>query len=228
MEGITVLDLTGLSYSAAKVPEAMDILKLAGKVGDYFPESMHCMLILNAPGFFSMLWTIIKATLDPRTAKRIQVFSSEKKGIARLKELVDDDQIPSDYGGPRPSVLEAMQDQGGSKSKYDVQLKNLKRREKVTLKYDLAAGEKARIRVYTRSVSSCECALHESRSKKMLTSKKVRGNLKTTPVENTCTEIITDLIGPGKYELQLTDQDDPPRSKSSQSRGWILVAVDTV
>jgi hypothetical protein len=43
MEGITVLDLTGLSYSAAKVPEAMDILKLAGKVGDYFPVSIYHM-----------------------------------------------------------------------------------------------------------------------------------------------------------------------------------------
>jgi hypothetical protein len=189
---------------------------------------MHCMLILNAPGFFSMLWTVIKALLDPRTAKRIQVFSSDKKGIARLKELVDENQIPSDYGGPLPSVLDAIQNQGASKSKYDVQLKSLKRREKVTLIYDLAAGEKSRIRVYTRSVSSCVCTLHEVGSKKVLVTKKVRGNLETTPVENTCTDIITDLIGPGKYELVLTEQDDPPKSKSSQSRGWFLIAVDTI
>jgi hypothetical protein len=38
MESITVMDLEGLSYSAAMSAEAMDTVKLATKVGDYFPE----------------------------------------------------------------------------------------------------------------------------------------------------------------------------------------------
>jgi hypothetical protein len=38
MESVTVLDLEGLSYSAAMSAEAMDTVKLASKVGDYFPE----------------------------------------------------------------------------------------------------------------------------------------------------------------------------------------------
>lgn len=38
MESIAVLDLSGLTYAAASSPEAMDAVKLASKIGDYFPE----------------------------------------------------------------------------------------------------------------------------------------------------------------------------------------------
>jgi hypothetical protein len=37
MESITIVDLKGLS-TAALSSEAMDVVKLAGQVGDFFPE----------------------------------------------------------------------------------------------------------------------------------------------------------------------------------------------
>jgi len=48
--------------------------------------------------------------IDPRTAKRIQVFSSAAKGTARLRELVADSQIPSDYAGTGPSLNSIMKE----------------------------------------------------------------------------------------------------------------------
>ena len=57
-------------------------------------QTMHCMVILNAPGIFSMFWGIIKQIIGPHTAKRIQVYINKKKGLLRLRELIDDSEIP--------------------------------------------------------------------------------------------------------------------------------------
>ncbi len=38
METIAILDLSGLTYAAASSQEAMDAVKLASKIGNYFPE----------------------------------------------------------------------------------------------------------------------------------------------------------------------------------------------
>jgi len=61
---------------------------------------LHCMLIINAPSFFSFSWKIIKKFIDPRTVSRIQVFSNKEKGQLALEKLIDKHQdIPTDYGG---------------------------------------------------------------------------------------------------------------------------------
>ena len=75
-------------------------------------QTMHCMIILNAPGFFSVFWGILKQIIDPRTAKRIQVYSNKKKAFARLAELIDDSNIPSNYGGSGSSLEKCMEDFG--------------------------------------------------------------------------------------------------------------------
>lgn len=43
-ESVNVIDLEGLSSSQAS-SEAMEIVKQATKVGNFFPETMHCMLV---------------------------------------------------------------------------------------------------------------------------------------------------------------------------------------
>jgi len=57
------------------------------------------MIIINAPTFFSATWRIIKGWIDPRTAGKIEVISNTAAGEKRLLELVDAEQLPSDYGG---------------------------------------------------------------------------------------------------------------------------------
>lgn len=56
MESITVLDLSGLTYAAASSPEATDAVKLASKIGDYFPEvrpiCVFFFIALEAPAHF--------------------------------------------------------------------------------------------------------------------------------------------------------------------------------
>jgi len=57
------------------------------------------MLIVNAPGYFAATWRLIRGWLDPRTASKIEVIAGKNAVEKRLLELVDSEQLPSDYGG---------------------------------------------------------------------------------------------------------------------------------
>lgn len=58
--------------------------------------------------FFSASWRLIKGWLDPRTAAKIEVLSNKKEAERKLLELVDKDQLPSDYGGSGPDTKETL------------------------------------------------------------------------------------------------------------------------
>ena len=73
-----------------------------------FPETMNNTLVINAPRFFSLTWNIIKGWIDPRTAGKIELISSRKSWEARLRELVDVDQLPSDYGWKGMATTETL------------------------------------------------------------------------------------------------------------------------
>ena len=66
------------------------------------------MFIINCPMFFSASWRLIKGWLDPRTASKIEVLSSRKEAEKKLLELIDEDQLPSDYGGKGPDTKETL------------------------------------------------------------------------------------------------------------------------
>lgn len=69
-----------------------------------FPETMAKMVIVNAPRFFSLSWSIIKGWLDARTANKVEVISNKKASEKRLLELVDAQHLPCDYGGKGPNT----------------------------------------------------------------------------------------------------------------------------
>ena len=66
------------------------------------------MFIINCPRFFSASWRIIKGWLDPRTASKIEVVASKKEAVKKLLELIDEDQLPVDYGGKGPDTKETL------------------------------------------------------------------------------------------------------------------------
>lgn len=69
------------------------------------------MFIINGPRFFSASWRLIKGWLDPRTASKIEVCSTKEQARKKLLELVDEDQLPSDYGGTGPDTKETLRTQ---------------------------------------------------------------------------------------------------------------------
>jgi CRAL/TRIO domain len=98
------LDLNKLTASQLS-RRALAIIKEQSAIDSVcFPETMSKMLIINAPTFFTASWRLIKGWLDPRTSAKIEVISSRSAAEKRLRELVDVDQLPSDYGGKGPDT----------------------------------------------------------------------------------------------------------------------------
>ncbi|CAJ1932649.1 unnamed protein product [Cylindrotheca closterium] len=234
MEGINIVDLKGLSSNALS-SETMDVIKLSSKVADFFPETLHCMLILNAPGFFSFSWGLIKKFLDPRTAARIQVFSSETKGMEALKGLIDTSQIPEDYGGGNISTHDAFAKQAADPAllRQDVELIHVKRGKTTNSNnvWNLQKDESMAVSVYTRSVSGAKVVAQLNGETVTSPQQQVvqcewqpddDGGSKPLP---NCVQLTT-IKGPGMVTMEVQDLDNAERAHSGMSRGYFLVVGD--
>jgi len=103
-ECVSVLDLSGLSVSQLG-SRTLDIIKKQAFIDSLcFPETMNKMIIVNAPRFFSATWSIIKGFVDIRTANKIHLFSSSSAAKQCLLDIIDEDNLPSDYGGKATST----------------------------------------------------------------------------------------------------------------------------
>ena len=89
----------------------LEIIKQQAKIDSLcFPETMNKMIIVNAPRFFSVTWKLIKGWLDPRTANKIELFSSTTAAQKKLRELIEHDQLPKDYGGSAEDTNKTLKD----------------------------------------------------------------------------------------------------------------------
>ena len=124
------------------------------------------MLIINAPSFFSFAWKIIKKLIDPRTASRIQLFSSsnEKASQQALEKLIcKQTQLPKDYGGGNISLedsfMKEVQQSNPLITKQNIELLHTKKGKKststvqISKPWPLQENETIDITIYTRSVS---------------------------------------------------------------------------
>merc|ERR1712151_436665 len=115
------------------------------------------MVVINAPSFFSMTWKMISAWVDERTAKKVEIISSRKKWEKRLREIIDVNHLPSDYGGKSPSTMqtihEDMKEIEGTQLKR-IFSKTVSVRSSVTFDVQVRKGEiMENIAIFTRSTS---------------------------------------------------------------------------
>mmetsp|Transcript_12703 Transcript_12703/g.19055 ORF Transcript_12703/g.19055 Transcript_12703/m.19055 type:complete len:1128 (+) Transcript_12703:51-3434(+) len=71
--------------------------KLVAAINRNYPERVWRTIIINAPSVFGVIWTIVSPLLEPNVREKITVLRSNYKD--HLRELVDPDDLPVEYGG---------------------------------------------------------------------------------------------------------------------------------
>jgi len=86
LEGLSLAHRTGINWFS-------NIFFLNN---NFYPESAAQMVVINAPGVFSLFWSVIKGMLDERTASKTHIFSRNPKAVF---DLVGVENAPAEMGG---------------------------------------------------------------------------------------------------------------------------------
>ena len=96
-QSCTILDANGIGITSLFGP-IKGFIKLASDIGqDYYPEMLGKMTIVNVGFLFRAVWSLVKGFIDPKTQSKINLLKSTYKDD--LLELVDEDKLPSFFGG---------------------------------------------------------------------------------------------------------------------------------
>ncbi|OXA65142.1 SEC14-like protein 4 [Folsomia candida] len=80
-------------------------VRLAPKMESNYPEMMHYVMIINAPRFFNVMFSVVKPFMSKATLDKIQVFGCDKeKWKKALRERFPVENIPPYWGGTLEGV----------------------------------------------------------------------------------------------------------------------------
>ncbi|MEW5299737.1 MAG: hypothetical protein WDW36_002722 [Sanguina aurantia] len=136
--GILDVKGVGMSHLSSEVKRLLGIITKIDS--NNYPETMGHMCIINAPGIFRLMWSIIKGTLDPRTQSKIEILGPNyKEGLLRW---IDEENIPEWMGGSSKGGL--VDDVGPWSdpevlSRLDLDVETLRRGRRVSIGSQMAA-----------------------------------------------------------------------------------------
>ncbi|KAJ1627179.1 CRAL-TRIO domain-containing protein [Pavlovales sp. CCMP2436] len=96
-QSLVIMDLQGFSSSIWNSQTRAMTKRLTGVLSDHYPETMGALFIVNAPSFFSAIWSFIKLFLDPGTAAKISILDHGFK--KELLKHVSAENLPVHLGG---------------------------------------------------------------------------------------------------------------------------------
>jgi len=164
-EEMYVVDMKNMTSSQLS-KAAIDAIKKMCAPSACFPEILNKTVVVNAPGFFSFIWRMVKVFLHPRTARKVEIYSDADKGNRRVKELIDTENVPSDYGGQGFSFDEIAQQQYCGEGRRQVhQLLKTSKNKKAEWNFTLNAKEHASVTVYTRSSAGADFTISSENKK---------------------------------------------------------------
>eukprot|EP00164_Ancoracysta_twista_P005003 GFYU01006813.1.p1 GENE.GFYU01006813.1~~GFYU01006813.1.p1 ORF type:complete len:194 (-),score=46.50 GFYU01006813.1:148-654(-) len=79
---------------------AYKFLKTMAEVdGTHYPERLGKVLVVNSPSGLAIAWRIVRTWLDPITKAKVDIVKGRDQFLPILLEMMDEDQIPVEYGG---------------------------------------------------------------------------------------------------------------------------------
>ena len=98
-QSIYVLDLEGIGIFDF-VGECVDYVKKSAEfTGSHYPERAAYIFIVNVPGWFQVIWDVLKPLVDEVTLEKITILSDKDKAFEAMNERIPIENIPPEYGG---------------------------------------------------------------------------------------------------------------------------------
>lgn len=120
---VLVIDAAGWGLRLATSDAYAFIKGMATTDSNHYPERLGTMIIINAPTMLSVAWRVVQTFLDPVTTQKVRILSSRSDWEPALREHIEADQIPAQYGGtaPDPSPEDAIRSMNPESSAKDVE-----------------------------------------------------------------------------------------------------------
>lgn len=96
---IKIYDIRGISMSDLASDVVNYTKKWGETLGEYNPERVYQVFIINPPAWFNLIWKIVSPLLNPKTRERIHVLRGQKDISKALLEFIPAENLPVEYGG---------------------------------------------------------------------------------------------------------------------------------
>lgn len=97
-KGIAVIDVGTVRFGDLAGDNLEYVRKTIGYANAHYPERSHVIYLVNAPGWFSILWRIVKPMVHPNTQAKVRILTRGDT-LKGLQEHIDISNIPEYYGG---------------------------------------------------------------------------------------------------------------------------------
>lgn len=102
---VKIMDIEGLQMSHLGQPGFKFITNIANVLAIMFPQRMHQCIFVNVPSWWSMAWRVMSPMIPEKVRSQMQMFgrNSPDKAKKALLEWIDEDSLPTKYGGKNDS-----------------------------------------------------------------------------------------------------------------------------
>jgi hypothetical protein len=96
---ITIIDLEGIRFMDF-AGEVIDFVKRASAfTGQHYPERAGLVFVINVPGWFKVIWNVVKPMVDDVTLQKIYILRGKEEVREKMEEWIAPENIPIEYGG---------------------------------------------------------------------------------------------------------------------------------
>lgn len=96
---IYIIDLAGIRMTDF-VGECVDFVRQASAfTAAHYPERAGHVFVVNVPGWFKMIWNVVKPMVDEVTLEKIHILRGKEEIFEALVKQIAVENIPQEYGG---------------------------------------------------------------------------------------------------------------------------------